>query len=102
MDPVAFDQLAGFLGGGFALIAGTGLVMLCFPSIRAAFVERVRPKAMNRTDAAELAAQLAALRGEVYALRNELAQAVGALPASHEHRQLAGGAIIDATRGRQT
>jgi hypothetical protein len=47
----------------------------CFPAIRTGFVERLRQRSLRHADTVDVTDQLAALRGEVYALRAELAQA---------------------------
>jgi hypothetical protein len=77
-DPVLIE-LVRYLVAGVVFTGGIGattfLGLMCFPSIRAALVERIRQRALRQSDATDLGAQLAALRGEVYALRTELAQA---------------------------
>jgi hypothetical protein len=77
-DPVMIE-LVRYLVAGVVCTCGIGattfLGLMCFPSIRSAFVERLRQRSLRRADTAEVTDQLAALRGEVYALRAELAQA---------------------------
>jgi uncharacterized protein YqgC (DUF456 family) len=74
---------------GVSIFAGFGL--MCFPSIRSAVVERFRQRALRHADAADIVAQIAALRGEVYALRSELARATGALPSVGGEAQMSSG-----------
>jgi hypothetical protein len=67
----AFAQVvaAVVLGGGASFFA-----LMCFPSFRGAVADRLRQRTLRHADATDVVAQLAALRGEVYALRTELAQ----------------------------
>jgi len=81
MDPGTINAIGDIVGPAIAIIACGGFGLICFPSIRAAFVERIRSRGLRHAEATDVVAQLNALRGEVYALRSELAQvshAVGA------------------------
>jgi len=84
MDPAvveAFAQVvAAFVAGGGAVVLG----LMCFPVIRTAVAERIRHRTLRHADAADITAELAALRGEVYALRTELAQTSHAVAALNE------------------
>ena len=80
---------AAFIGPIAALGAFTFFGLMCFPSVRSAVIERFRQRTLRHADAAAIVAQIAQLRGEVYALRGELAQATrgvaagnGAVPVS--------------------
>jgi hypothetical protein len=78
MNPGVVNAVAGLVAavlglGGMALFS-----LMCFPSFRGAVVERMRLRTLRHADATDIVAQLAALRGEVYALRTELAQATHA------------------------
>lgn len=84
VGPGLMSQVVYLVGGLVTLSvigAATFLGFMCFPSARAAFVERIRQRTLRHGDATDVVAQLAALRGEVYALRTELAQVARALPA---------------------
>ncbi len=78
VDPAAVLEEIGYVIAGFVAISGIGAVTflgsLCFPSLRAVIVERIRQRNLRHADATDLGAQIATLRGEVYALRSELAQ----------------------------
>jgi hypothetical protein len=83
MDPVTINAIGEIVGPAIALIVCGAFGLVCFPSIRAAFVERLRSRTLRHGEATDVVAQLNALRGEVYALRVEIAQvshAVGAPP----------------------
>ena len=91
MNPAVLNGIAEIIVPTISLLCFTGFGLLCFPSIRASFAERMRNRALRHSDAADVVAQLAALRGEVYALRAELAQTNRALPsgqASQDARNL--------------
>lgn len=66
------------------IIFGVGgpvlLAALCFPSIRSAVADRLRGDAHIEASDPEVVAQIAALRGEIYALRTEVAVISRALP----------------------
>jgi hypothetical protein len=87
VDPAAVLEEIGYVIAGFVAISGIGAVTflcsLCFPSLRAVIVERIRQRTLRHADATDLGAQIATLRGEVYALRSELAQRAIA-PSSEE------------------
>lgn len=78
VDPAAVLEEIGYVIAGFVAISAIGAVTflcsLCFPSFRAVIVERMRQRTLRHADATDLGAQIAALRGEVYALRSEIAQ----------------------------
>ena len=85
VDPAAVLEEIGYVIAGFVAISAIGaatfLGSLCFPSLREAIVERIHQRTLRHADATELGAQIAALRGEVYALRSELSQrAIGPTP----------------------
>ncbi len=79
-DPQTIAMWSELIGPIVALGCSTFFGLMCFPSIRAAFVERLRQRTLRHSDAVDIVAQIAQLRGEVYALRSELAQATRALP----------------------
>ena len=91
MDPGSLAIIGAVVGP----IVGVGTVtffgLMCFPSVRAAVVERLRQRTLRHGEAADVAAQLAALRGEVYALRSELAKATQALESGSTSNQLGSG-----------
>jgi hypothetical protein len=74
MDPAVLNGIAEIVGPSIAVVCTTVFGLMCFPSIRAGFLERSRLRTMNQAEATDVVAQLAALRCEVYALRVELAQ----------------------------
>jgi hypothetical protein len=74
MDPAVLNGIAEIVVPSLSVLCFTVFGLLCFPSIRAGLVERMRHRPLRHADAADLSAQLAALRGEVYALRAELVQ----------------------------
>jgi hypothetical protein len=94
MNPAVIEAFAGLAAAVLGL-GGLGFVsLMCFPSFRGAIVERMRQRTLRQADATDVAAQLAALRGEVYALRAELAQGarpVGALKDQREEPSLPAG-----------
>jgi hypothetical protein len=93
VDPAAVLEQVGYVIAGFVAISGIGAVTflcsLCFPSFRAVIVERMRQRTLRHADATDLGAQIAALRGEVYALRSELAQRPNGLSPEGAHSGLA-------------
>jgi hypothetical protein len=76
MSPAVIESIANALGAMVGLGGVTFFSLMCFPSFRAAIVERMRQRTLRHAEATDVVAQLALLRGEVYALRTELAQAV--------------------------
>jgi hypothetical protein len=74
MSPEILNGIAEIVVPSLAVMCFTAFALMCFPSIRTGFLERARIRALRQADAAEVSAQLAALRGEVYALRAEIAQ----------------------------
>jgi hypothetical protein len=94
MDPGVVDAVAGLVAAVLGLGGLTLFSLMCFPSFRGALVERMRQRTLGHADSADIVAQLAALRGEVYALRTELAQATrapGSLSARPEGLSLPAG-----------
>lgn len=91
MDPGSLAVIGAVVGP----IVGVGTVtffgLMCFPSVRAAVVERLRQRSLRHGDAADIAAQLAALRGEVYALRTELAKATQTLASGNPTQHVGSG-----------
>jgi hypothetical protein len=74
MDPGTLNGIAEiFVPSLMALVMG-GFGLMCFPSIRGAFVERLRSHSLRHAEATEVMATLNALRGEVYQLRTEVAE----------------------------
>ena len=80
MDPAAIAAWTALIGPIIGMGAATFFGLMCFPTFRAAFVERMRQRTLRHSEATDIVAQIAQLRGEVYALRAELAQATRALP----------------------
>jgi hypothetical protein len=81
MDPATLNGIAQIVVPSLAIIVFGACGLICFPSIRAAMAERLRLRALRHADATEVMSTLNALRGEVYALRTEVAEvrrAVGA------------------------
>ena len=74
MNPDVIAALAQPIAALCSFGAVTVIALMCFPSIRGAIVERMRQRTLRHADATDIVAQLATLRGEVYALREELAQ----------------------------
>jgi hypothetical protein len=94
MNPDVIEALAGLAAAVLGMGGLAFFSLMCFPSFRGAIVERMRQRTLRHADATDVAAQLAALRGEVYALRAELAQGarpVGALSDHAEDLSLAAG-----------
>jgi hypothetical protein len=87
MDPSVIGELTGLMAVVLGVGGTTLFALMCFPSIRDAFVERLRHRGVRHADATDIVAQLASLRGEVYALRTELAQVSRSLPAGTERRE---------------
>jgi hypothetical protein len=81
MDPAALNGIAEIVVPAISIVCFTAFGLMCFPSVRAGFLERMRERGLRHADATDIVAQLAALRGEVYALRGELAQATRPLSA---------------------
>jgi hypothetical protein len=81
MDPAVLNGIAEIVVPSLAVVCFTVFGLVCFPSIRAGFLERMRLRTMRHADATDVVAQLAALRGEVYALRAELAEQTRAISA---------------------
>lgn len=83
------------IGATVVPLVGVGIFacfgLMCFPSIRGAVLERFRQRTLRHADTADIVAQIAALRGEVYALRSELARATGALPSGSADPQISSG-----------
>jgi hypothetical protein len=74
MDPAVLNGIAEIVVPSLAVVCFTVFGLMCFPSVRAGLAERGRQRSLRHADATDVVAQLAALRGEVYALRAELAQ----------------------------
>jgi len=85
MNPGVIEALAQVVAAVLGLGGATFFALMCFPSFRGAVVERMRQRTLRHADATDVVAQLAALRGEVYALRAELAEATGPLKALKDH-----------------
>lgn len=81
MDPLVLDKLAEIIVPSISILVFGAFGLVCFPSIRAALAERMRQRTLKHADATDVVSQLSALRGEVYALRAELADVKRALPA---------------------
>jgi hypothetical protein len=110
MDPAFFTQLGEGLGMVFmafglatVMVALSGCLLLSFRPIREALLERLRDRRVRHADLTEIGAQLAvlradttaqmaALRGEVYALRTEIAQATRVLQAGADGMRAIGDA----------
>jgi hypothetical protein len=87
VDPASLSAIGDIVVPTVSVVVCGGFGLICFPSIRAAFAERLRSRALRHADATDVVSQLSALRGEVYALRVELAEvkrAVGAGPSPHD------------------
>ena len=74
MDPATLNGIAEIVVPSLCVVVFGGFGLMCFPSIRAAFAERLRLRSMRHADTTEVMTTLNALRGEVYALRTELAE----------------------------
>jgi len=74
VDPMVVQQLATLAGAIFGGCVFLTFTALCFPSVRGALVERLRHRGLRDADAVTLGVQLQALRGEVSALRSEIAE----------------------------
>jgi hypothetical protein len=81
MDPAVVDQIASMIAGLAGITASFCFAALCFPSIRGGVAEWLSNRGLRKADAEQVSAELAALRGEVYALRTELASVARALSA---------------------
>jgi hypothetical protein len=81
VDP---EQLAQVIAAVTVPAWFAGIAALCFPSIRSAVADRIRQRTLRHAEATDVVAQLAVLRGEVYALRVELAQTTQALRSGNE------------------
>ena len=90
-DPGTIAMWAALIGPIFGMGACTFFGLMCFPSIRGAFVERIRQRTLRHSDTTEIVTQIAQLRGEVYALRSELAQANRAFPPANGNIAAAAG-----------
>jgi len=91
------DALVAIIAVPFGCMTTVALGMLIFPSTREALASWVQRKGVDGPageTAKELTtanAQLAALRGEVYALRCEIATLSQSLPAHDQQRVISGG-----------
>jgi hypothetical protein len=76
MNPEAFSHLVDVVGSAVAgftgIVATFSFAALCFPSIRGSVAEWISNRGMRNADAVAVTEEMAALRGEVYALRAEL------------------------------
>lgn len=91
MDPATLNGIAEIIVPTVSVVMCGAFGMFCFPSIRTAFADRLRSRALRHANATDLISQLSALRGEVYALRVELAdvrRVVGAGPSPHDRPAL--------------
>jgi hypothetical protein len=77
MNPVIMNDVVTLLGAGMCIGGLLLFTGLCFPSVRSALVERLRGHGQDSTGAV-LLAEVRALRGELYALRCEMAPLAGA------------------------
>ena len=82
IDPAVLDELVPLVVGTTGIIATFSFAALCFPSIRAGVSDWLSNRGLRSADAEHVSAELAALRGEVYALRAELATVARALVAN--------------------
>ncbi len=92
-DPQTIAMWSELIGPIVGMGACTFFGLMCFPSIRGAFVERFRQRTLRHSDAIDIVAQIAQLRGEVYALRSELAQATRALPPANGAIPVSSGSV---------
>jgi hypothetical protein len=76
------DELIPLVVGSISIVATFSFAALCFPSIRGGVSDWLSNRGLRNADAEHVTAELAALRGEVYALRSELATVARALVAS--------------------
>ena len=95
MGPGSFAVIGAAIVPLFGVGLFTAFGLMCFPSIRGAVVERFRHRTLRHAEATDIVAQLAALRGEVYALRSELARATQGLPPGGAPPQLGAGSPQD-------
>jgi hypothetical protein len=82
MDPAVLEQLIPLVVGTMGIVASFSFAALCFPSIRNGVSDWLSNRGLRNADAEHVSAELAALRGEVYALRAELATVTRALVAN--------------------
>jgi hypothetical protein len=73
MDPAVISEFGALVAGVTGILATFSFAALCFPSIRGAVADWLSNRGMRNADALAVTSELAALRGEVYALRAELA-----------------------------
>jgi hypothetical protein len=76
MNPLMLDGIVTLVGAAMCIGALLLFAGLCFPSLRSALVERLRGHGQGPIEAV-LLAEVRALRGEVYALRCEVAPLAG-------------------------
>jgi hypothetical protein len=79
VNPAVLDELIPLVVGTMGIIASFSFAALCFPSIRHGVSDWLSNRGLRNADAEHVTAELAALRGEVYALRAELATVTRAL-----------------------
>jgi hypothetical protein len=73
MNPDLVEKFTELIVGTTAVLATFSFAALCFPSIRAGVADWLSNRGMRHADALAVTQEMAALRGEVYALRAELA-----------------------------
>lgn len=73
MNPAVIESFGAMIAGVTGILATFSFAALCFPSIRGAVADWLSNRGMRNADAIAVSQEMAALRGEVYALRAELA-----------------------------
>jgi hypothetical protein len=72
VDPLVVKAIAEVVGPTVGFLAFGGILLICFPSTRGAIADWIRQRPLRHADAVDVMGQLAALRSEVQALRQEV------------------------------
>jgi hypothetical protein len=79
VDPAIFNGIAEIVVPTVSVVSCAVFGLFCFPSVRAALTERMRQRTLKHAEAVDIVAQLSTHRGELYALRGEIAEVRRAL-----------------------